>query len=117
MQVCNSLSAGCLAYTEAGALFGSIVILYTTNPNYDPNEEKTLSLDIVAQKVIENAESDNLDAQFAVLAAATNILSEAEQDEVKAKPIEDELESNVDCPSGIVRNGSCWVCDKSHLCQ
>ncbi|WP_157909349.1 hypothetical protein [Acinetobacter piscicola] len=41
-------------------------------------------------KVIENEENNNLDAQFAVLAAATNILSEAEQDDVKAKPIEDE---------------------------
>ena len=59
-------------------------------------EQKTLSLITVAQKVIENAESDNLDAQFAVLAAATNILSEAEQDDAKAKPIEDELERNAD---------------------
>lgn len=86
------------------------------NPAYDPNtqnQEKTLSLITVAQQVIENAENDNLDAQFAVLAAATNILSEAEQDDAKAKPIEDELENNSKCPSGIVRNGSCWICDKS----
>lgn len=86
------------------------------NPYYDPNlkpKEKTLSLITVAQQVIENAESDNLDAQFAVLAAASNILSEAEQDDVKAKPIADELENNTKCPSGIVRSGSCWVCDKS----
>lgn len=75
--------------------------------------EKTLSLITAAQQVIENAESDNLDAQFAVLAAATNILSEAEQDDAEAKPIADELENNTKCPSGIVRNGSCWVCDKS----
>jgi hypothetical protein len=77
--------------------------------------EKTLPLETVAQKVIENAESDNLDAQFAVLAAANNILSEAEQDDAKAKPIEDELENNAKCPSGIVRNGSCWICDKSQF--
>lgn len=59
-------------------------------------EEKYLSLITAAQQVIENAESDNLDAQFAVLAAATNILSEAEQDDAKAKPIEKELEDNAD---------------------
>ncbi|MCU4319380.1 hypothetical protein KTH44_09590 [Acinetobacter bereziniae] len=75
--------------------------------------EKNLSLITAAQQVIENAESDNLDAQFAVLAAATNILSEAEQDDAKAKPVADELDNNAKCPSGIVRNGSCWVCDKS----
>lgn len=90
-----------------------------SNPSYDPNAEqnkdKSISLDVVAQKVIENAENDNLDAQFAVLAAATNILSEAENDDAKAKPIEDELENNTKCPSGIVRNGSCWICDKSQF--
>ncbi|MDN5696135.1 MAG: hypothetical protein L0G61_05500, partial [Staphylococcus equorum] len=64
------------------------------NLNYDQNKEKNLSLITIAQQVIENAESDNLDAQFAVLAAATNILSEAEQDDAKAKPIADELERN-----------------------
>ena len=45
---------------------------------------------LLPNKVIENAENNNLDAQFAVLAAATNILSETEQDDVKAKTIEDE---------------------------
>ncbi|WP_446084262.1 hypothetical protein [Acinetobacter sp. 1125_18A] len=75
--------------------------------------EKHLSLITAAEQVIENAESDNLDAQFAVLAAATNILSDAEQDDAEAKPIADELENNSKCPSGIVRNGSCWICDKS----
>jgi len=85
---------------------------------FDPNvkpEEKTLPLETIAQKVIENAESDNLDAQFAVLAAANNILSEAENDDAKAKPIEDELENSAKCPSGIVRNGGCWICDKSQF--
>lgn len=75
--------------------------------------KRKLPLIIAAQQVIENAESDNLDAQFTVLAAATNILSEAEQEDAKAKPIADELDNNSKCPSGIVRNGSCWVCDKS----
>jgi len=81
------------------------------NPNYI--EEKTLSLETVAQKVIENAENNNIDAQFAVLAAANNILSEAEKDDAKAKPIEDELENSAKCPSGIMSaKGQCWVCTR-----
>lgn len=94
IEYSNSLSAGCLAYTNTGALFASIYISYITNPDYDPNKEKTLPLETVAQKVIENAENNNLDAQFAILAAANNILSEAENDQAKAKPIEDALEEN-----------------------
>lgn len=65
------------------------------NQNYDPTKEKTLPLETVAQQVIENAQNNNIDAQFAV-AAANNILSEAEKDAAKAKPIEDELERNKD---------------------
>lgn len=85
-------------------------------PTYDPAtyaliddyriiNEKSLPLETVAQKVIENAESDNLDAQFAVLAAANNILSEAENDDAKAKPIEDELERNAKNPPCITVSG------------
>ncbi|MEG0482699.1 MAG: hypothetical protein RR575_02915 [Acinetobacter sp.] len=49
-----------------------------------------LPLETITQKVIENAENNNLEAQFAVLAAANNILSETEQDDAQAKQIEDE---------------------------
>lgn len=108
----------CFVSSSKTTFNGSATVHRLANPDYDPNakpEEKTLPLETVAQKVIENAESDNLDAQFAVLAAANNILSEAEQDDAKAKPIEDELENNAKCPSGIVRNGSCWICDKSQF--
>ncbi|MFW2077397.1 hypothetical protein ACG94X_06660 [Acinetobacter sp. ULE_I010] len=83
-------------------------------------EEKTLSLETVAQKVIKNAENNNLDAQFAVLATATNILLEAEKDEAKAKPIEEELERNSKkCPNGQSRNayGQCFICGSSALEQ
>lgn len=89
---------------------GLYAVLYVVSTQ---EVKRRLPLITAAQQVIENAESDNLDAQFAVLAAAINILSEAEQDDAKAKPIADELENNSKCPSGIVRNGSCWVCDKS----
>ena len=71
-------------------------LLVPVSPNNPEFEEKNLPLETVAQKVIENAESDNLDAQFAVLAAANNILSEAENDDAKAEPIERKLEENAD---------------------
>ena len=99
---------------EDGKITGEVYVNMVLKLN-EAVEEKTISLETVAQKVIENAESDNFDAQFTVLAAASNILSEAEQDSTKAKPIEDELENNAKCPSGIVRNGSCWRCDKSQF--
>lgn len=81
-------------YNSSNQLKNLATFGYTANPNYNPNPERTLTLETVAQKVIENAENNNIDAQFAVLAAANNILSEAEQDDAKAKPIEDELEEN-----------------------
>lgn len=98
--------------TESSALQGQ----RRNNNAYNPSAEvqtKNIPLETVAQKVIENAENNNLDAQFTVLAAATNILSEAENDDAKAKPIEDELERNSEkCPNGESRNiyGQCWIC-------
>lgn len=68
------------------------------NPAYDPTVEnedkKTLPLDVVAQKVISNAESGDTNAQVATGAAAADIVSEAEADQtgVKARPIVQQLE-------------------------
>ncbi|MEQ1309627.1 hypothetical protein [Acinetobacter bereziniae] len=76
-------------------------------------EEKTLPFDEVSQKIIDNAESGNSDAQAVTLAAAQAIVSEAENDATKAKEIEDELERNSEkCPNGESRNiyGQCWIC-------
>lgn len=79
-----------------------------------PNEEKTLPLDVVSQKIIDNAQSENADAQAVTLAAAQAIVSEAENDAEKAEPIVKEFEDNSTkkCPSGITNNGSCWVCSR-----
>lgn len=79
-----------------------------------PNEEKTLPFDVVSQKIIDNAQSDNADAQAVTLAAAQAIVSEAENDAEKAEPIVRELDDNSTnkCPSGITNNGSCWVCSR-----
>lgn len=57
-------------------------------------KEKTLSLDTASQKVIDNAQSGNTDAQVATVAAAQDILNEAENDAEKAKPIVQQLENN-----------------------
>lgn len=69
------------------------------NPNYDPDakdEQKTLPLEVVAQKVISNAESNNENAQVATGAAAADIVAEAETDQtgVKARPIVNQLENS-----------------------
>lgn len=59
----------------------------------EENEEKTLPLDVVAQQVISNAESGDTHAQAATTAAAADIVSEAEKDDAKARPIVQQLES------------------------
>lgn len=69
------------------------------NPVYDPNatdedREKTLPLEVVAQKVISNAESGDTNAQGATTAAAADIVAEAEKDQAKARPIVQQLEAS-----------------------
>lgn len=69
------------------------------NPTYDPNaesenEEKTIPLEVVAQKVISNAESGDTNAQAATTAAAADIVAEAEKDDAKARPIASQAEAN-----------------------
>ncbi|MFW1765939.1 hypothetical protein ACG9X2_10815 [Acinetobacter bereziniae] len=56
--------------------------------------EKSLPLDTVSQKVIDKAETGNTDAQVATVAAAQDILNEAQNDAEKAKPIVLQLEAN-----------------------
>lgn len=73
-------------------------ITQVANPNYDPeaaeNENKTLPLDVVAQKVISNAEAGDTNSQVATTAAAADIVAEAEKDDVKARPIAQQLEAS-----------------------
>lgn len=72
------------------------------NPAYDPNaeqEQKTLPLDVVAQQVISNAQSDTdkrAAAQVATTAAAADIVAEAETDDTKARPIANQAEANAE---------------------
>lgn len=57
-------------------------------------EEKSLPLDVVAQQVISNAAGGDIAAQAATTAAAADIVSEAEQDDAKARPIASQAEAN-----------------------
>lgn len=86
---------GCLS--GSGALMVAVAAL--VNPNYDPQaeeeeEQKTLPLDVVAQKVISNAEAGDTNAQAATTAAAADIVAEAEKDDAKARPIASQAEAN-----------------------
>lgn len=81
----------------------SVSVSRISNPAYNPNAqpqdkpEKTLPLDVVAQKVISNAEGNTdkkAGAQVATGAAAADIVSEAEKDNVKARPIAQQLEAS-----------------------
>ncbi|WPP89469.1 hypothetical protein [Acinetobacter pittii] len=90
---------------------GGIPYSRVQNVNYDPTKpEFTLSLEDVAEQVISNADAGSLDAQVATNAATQNILN----DVVQAEPVVQELENNANknCPSGIINNGSCWVCSR-----
>ncbi|AXH77052.1 MAG: putative assembly protein [Inoviridae sp.] len=75
----------------------SLAFIGVANPTYDPNaerEEKSIPLSTVAQQVISNAESGDTNAQVATTAAAADIVAEAEKDNVKARPITQQLESS-----------------------
>ncbi|UTO20621.1 hypothetical protein NGC85_05935 [Acinetobacter sp. Z1] len=83
------------------------IIRSAVNIDYNP---KTLPLEVVAEQVISNADAGSLDAQVATNIAVQNILNDAEQ----AEPVVQDLENNANnnCPSGIVKNGSCWICER-----
>jgi len=57
-------------------------------------EEKYLPLPVVAEKVISNAQGGDAAAQVATTAAASDIVAEAEKDNVKARPIAQQLEAS-----------------------
>ncbi|MBK5649493.1 MAG: hypothetical protein I4N51_22620, partial [Acinetobacter sp.] len=58
------------------------------------DDTKSIPLDVVAQKVISNAEAGNSDAQVATTAAAADIVNDAQKDDAKARPIVNQLEAN-----------------------
>lgn len=87
--------SNCLYVSPYGV--DKLPVIKVANPNYDPSaqdEKKTLPLEVVAQKVISNAESGDTNAQVATTAAAADIVAEAEKDDAKARPIVNQLESS-----------------------
>lgn len=89
------------------------IILLTNNPIYDPSaveDKKTFPLDVLAQKVIDNAESSTnndhkVGSQVATTAAAADIVAEAETDNVKARPIVQQLENTQSIPTDQTAKG------------
>lgn len=59
-------------------------------------KEQTYPLSSIASKVISNAASGDAHAQQAIVAAAQDIINEAETDQTKARPIVNQLESNAE---------------------
>lgn len=89
----------CVFEDKNGTEYGGpgYAISKVANPAYDPaaeDEKKTLPLEVVAQKVISNAEGGDVNAQAATTTAAADIVAEAEKDDAKARPIASQAEAN-----------------------
>ena len=93
----GTTSYGCSYKTKSG-FRATDVLNRIINPDYLPHEEeKTLPFLTVAEQVISNAEAGDTNAQVATAAAAAaaaDIVAEAENDNVKAAPITQQLEAN-----------------------
>lgn len=88
---CNVTSSQYAGYND------KVYLVYVANPNYDPeaqDQEKSIPLETVAQQVISNAAGGDTHAQVATTAAAADIVAEAEKDNVKARPIVQQLEQS-----------------------
>lgn len=99
LKMNSSTSATCYLYDKDSLMTNLYTLAYQVNPNYDPkavpeDKPKTIPLETVAQKVISNASSGDANAQVATTAAAADIVAEAEKDNVKARPIVQQLESS-----------------------
>lgn len=102
-DVCASQAASMGGTVHSNTKSGTcIVTVGGTNKFYgigsrtiasEEGEEKTLPLPVVAAKVISNAEGGDAAAQQATTAAAADIVTEAERDNVKARPIAQQLEA------------------------
>lgn len=90
-----TLSGTCLIQTSYCQIGKSKSLTVTAKPHSD--NKKTLPLNTVAQQVISNAEGDTdkkAAAQAATTAAAADMVKDAESDNVKARPIVNQLEAN-----------------------
>ncbi|PWB12988.1 hypothetical protein DCO44_16415 [Acinetobacter sp. AM] len=92
--------SGTCYYTRQNISTGMVQSTYENihsipNPNHNTDKEKKyLPLDTVAGKVIENAKTGDPVAQVATMAAAADIVKDAETDQAKAAPIVQQLENS-----------------------
>lgn len=96
--------------------YGSTDVSSVVNPSYDPeaqeqDREKTIPLETVAQKVISNAESGDVNAQSVTKTAAADMIQEAETDNTKARPIVNQLESSAETATEETATGETTVTD------
>jgi len=87
----------CRGYNKDGKLVYDGYLNTIINPAYDQTaerEQKYLPLETVAQKVIDNAQNNDREAQVATTAAAADVMKDAENDNVKARPIADQFEQS-----------------------
>lgn len=91
----------------------SLAVSRVLNPNYNPEaqDQKTLPLDVVAQKVISNAASGDVSAQTVTKAAAADMVQEAETDNTKARPIVNQLESSAETATEETATGETTATD------
>ena len=132
-EIVTSLAAACAKFDQhwennGGAWWGSTtaqqnppacvsasgavmqVFAVIVNPNYDPEaqeeeQQKTLPLYTVAEQVISNAENGDTNAQVATTTAAADIINEAQTDNVKARPIINQLENTQSIPTDQTAKG------------
>lgn len=92
----DSVTQTCKLFVNDQHVGNTVRVETGTNPNAEEaeQEERTLPLEVVAQKVISNAEGGDVHAQTATTAAAADIVAEAEKDESKARPIANQAEAN-----------------------
>ena len=98
-KIINDTSLTVYLYDKDDVLKGLSTFTYVNNPAYNPeasseDEVKSLPIETVAQKVIDNAEGGNADAQVATTAAVSDIVNDAQKDDAKARPIVNQLEAN-----------------------
>lgn len=92
----DSKTQTCKLFVNDDHVGNTVRVETGTNPNAEEQEqeERKLPLEVVAQKVISNANNGDTDAQVATTAAAADIVAEAEKDDAKARPIASQAEAN-----------------------
>lgn len=76
--------------------FPLFIVPGTPDTTIPEEDRKSIPLDVVAQQVISNANAGDSSAQQATTAAAADVVSEAETDQSKARPIVSQAEANAE---------------------